>query len=117
MRHLSGIIGKALLWMLILYVVTAIVVGVAAIFINPEKSSDAFFITLLMGWFMMLISFTPLSEMGYNGGQQSAMLRTVFWAWLAAGIIIGALHHGWRENQLDRARDAPDDDPDGSTIS
>lgn len=101
MRTALSILWRALLWMLILYVSAATVVGITALIMRPEQAKDTFFIMLLMGWLMMAISFTPFGEMGYNGKESSEMLRMVFWGWLTAGIILGALHHAWRASRDD----------------
>lgn len=103
MNHAVSIVWKTLLWMLILYVGAAVVRGIAALIMQPEQAGDTFFIMLLTVWFMMAVSFTPLGQMGYNGKESSEMLRMVFWGWLAAGAILGALHHAWRANRDDHS--------------
>ena len=81
------------------------------VLMQPQQAGDTFFIMLLMGWLMMAISFTPFGEMGYNGKESSEMLRMVFWGWLTAGIILGALHHAWRASRDDLIQ-TPDQDQD-----
>lgn len=102
MKTSSSLLGKTLLWMLILYIATAMYFGIVELFNHPDRAKETFLIILLMGWLMIAVSFTPLGQLGYDGSESSSMLQMVFWVWMGASITLGTLHHAYREHRRDK---------------